>query len=114
MGIVPFSFYALCAGGGRILLQVTVSAETSTSDGCLKCTFGKRPPATSERGILSCIRYKSVWDVNDCTKTCQASEGREKVVRWHSILTREMQNTQVIVHSLTCEQVWQLLGSLRE
>ena len=31
------------------------------------------------------IPYESVWDVTDCTKTCRASEGREKALRWRSI-----------------------------
>jgi len=41
-----------------------------------------------------------VWDVTDSPKTCRASEGREKAVRWRSIPTTETQDTQVTVHSL--------------
>jgi len=46
------------------------------------------------------IQNCSVWDVTDCTKTCRASEGREKAVRWRSIPTTETQDTQVTVHSI--------------
>ena len=52
-----------------------------------------------KKSILSCIPYESVWDVTDGTKTCWASEGREKARRWRSIPTTETQDTQVIVHS---------------
>ena len=38
-----------------------------------------------KKSILSCIPYESVWDVTDGTKTCWASEGREKARRWRSI-----------------------------
>ena len=63
------------------MLQATLSEEKSTSNGCQKYTIGKRPQAISKNSILLCIPYESVWDVTDCTKTCQASEGREKALR---------------------------------
>ena len=51
------------------------------------------------QSVVFILFLMSIWDVTDCTKTCRASEGREKALRWRSIPATERQDTQVTAPS---------------